>query len=265
MSITQLRTWQWFNVLSAIVALTLNGLANGLPLFGNTTGDLSQMYPNLFVPAGLTFAIWGLIYLLIIGLLIYQFRDAWSPSTRPQVMGLVSALKPWFALNLLANALWIVVWHAQWVPLSVIVMLVLLGSLILLNKRLRARKDIAPSSERWFARVCISVYLGWISVATIANVTTLAIDLGIDGGTLAPGLTTAMVGIAGLLGVVFMVKRGDWAYLLVIAWALYGIFLKRSAAVDSPQIILTGVFISAGLLLAALVYHVILQKNKPTL
>ena len=253
------RLWQILNVLAAVFALTMNGLANGLPLFGRTTGELSDLYPNLFVPAGLTFSIWGLIYLLLIGLLIYQFRDLGNAKARNDVEGLVRALSPWLVINLIANGLWIVAWHATQLPLSLGLMLVILISLVQLNIRLDARKPIAPANEKWFTRLFVSVYLGWISVATIANVTALLVNSGITGGEMEAALTAGMILIAVMLGFVFIWQRGDWAYGLVIVWALLGILIKRNAIADSPSILFSVLY--AGL--AILVIRMAIRIFRP--
>jgi hypothetical protein len=235
------RTWQILNIVGAVVALTMNTLANALPLFGRTTGELSDLYPNLFVPSGFTFSIWGLIYLLLIVFLVYQFMSK-------DADGLMQAMAPWLFFNLLMNGLWIVAWHSLQVGLSLVIMVGLLISLIQLNIRLRARKGVAPNGEKWFTRVFVSVYLGWISVATIANVTTLFITLGIDGGSLAPELTAMMIIIATILGLLFVWLRGDWPYALVILWALYGIYSKRIGLPDGADVLIPVLYGCLGLL-----------------
>ena len=238
---TRTRLWQSLHIIGALFALTMNTLANALPLFGRTTGELSDLYPNLFVPAGFTFSIWGLIYLLLIAFLVYQFvsKDA---------DGLMAAMAPWLLFNLLMNGLWIIAWHSLQVTLSVVIMVGLLISLVQMNIRLRARKGIAPNGEKWFARLFISVYLGWISVATIANVTALLINMGIDGGGMEVSLTVAMILIATILGLLFIWMRGDWAYALVIVWALFGIYSKRMGIPDSPEILIPVLYGCMGLL-----------------
>ncbi|RMF03679.1 MAG: tryptophan-rich sensory protein, partial [Bacteroidetes bacterium] len=174
---TSTNSLRWLNLLGLVIALVLNSLANGLPLNGKTTGELSDMYPNLFVPAGFTFGIWALIYLMLIGVVIVQFRSSSAPW--------VKRIGLWFFISCLANASWIVAWHYLQVRLSLLIMLLILGSLLLIFLRLRT-VAAADGIERWLVRPAFSVYLGWISVATVANVTTLLVDEGFDGGALSP-------------------------------------------------------------------------------
>ncbi|MEZ4685417.1 MAG: hypothetical protein R3B47_04955 [Bacteroidia bacterium] len=244
---TKTRLWQSLHVVAALFALTMNTLANALPLYGRTTGELSDLYPNLFVPAGFTFSIWGLIYLLLIAFLAHQFLTRAAD-------GLMVALAPWLLFNLMMNGLWIIAWHSLQIELSVVIMLGLLISLVQLNIRLRWRKAVAPNSEKWLVRLFISIYLGWISVATIANVTALLISMGINGGSMEVGLTVAMILSATILGLLFIWLRGDWPYALVIAWALFGIYSKRMGIPDSPEILIPVLYGCLGLLLTTAGY-----------
>lgn len=210
-----------------LAMVTMNALANILPLNGVNTGTLSDELPNLFVPAGLTFAIWGLIYLLLAGLGIAILAEVFGKSPAPAwTAGELSLL----LVNYLANALWILAWHWRQVPLSLILMLVILGTLIALSERLHA---LRPASGRrslsgFFLSTPVQVYLGWICVATIANVTALLVKSGWTGLGLEPALWTVLVIAAGLLvalGLVF--RRAAVAAPLVVVWAYAGIVIKR--------------------------------------
>lgn len=214
--------------LAAFLAMvTMNALANILPLNGVNTGTLSDELPNLFVPAGLTFAIWGLIYLLLAGLGIAILAEAFGKRPAPAWTGVELGL---LLANYLANALWIVAWHWRQVSLSLALMLVILGTLIAISERLHAlgpnpgRKGLS----RFFLATPVQVYLGWICVATIANVTALLVKSGWRGLGLEPGLWTVLVIAAGLivaLGLVF--RRAAVAAPLVVVWAYAGIVIKR--------------------------------------
>ena len=110
------------NLTGFILVILMNGLANGLPINGKTTGELSAQYPNLFVPAGFTFSIWGLIYLLLLLFVIRQIREAYG---RPEQENVVQKIGVWFFISCLANAGWILAWHHELVFLSVPIMTVL--------------------------------------------------------------------------------------------------------------------------------------------
>ncbi len=219
--------------LSFLVMVTVNALANALPLNGVNTGQLSDELPNLFVPAGITFSIWGLIYLLLAALsaaLIVQARAKEAP---PQAWKALDAII--FAVNALANSAWIFAWHWRLVGLSFIIMLVILATLILLAERIYARRLVAEAAGKGKVTLFglalsapIHVYLGWITVATIANATALLVALAWDGWGLDPRAWTLVVIVAGLavaFGFIFI--RRAVAAPLVVVWAYSGIVMKR--------------------------------------
>lgn len=223
-------------VIGLVATLIMNGLANALPLNGKTTGELSDAYPNLFVPAGLTFSIWGLIYLLLIGFVGFQVVKAVQGKGDAAAIDQVGV---WFLVSCVANSLWIVAWHWQRVALALGIMLANLGSLIAMYLRLGIGKQKPGWPRLVFVHLPISVYLGWITVATIANVTTLLVDNGIT--TLPPSAsfwTVTVMAVAVALATAMVVLRRDRAFALVVMWALLGIWFKRKqvAAPDDAAI-----------------------------
>lgn len=219
------RTLQILNVLGFVLVITMNTLANTLPINGYTTGELSDRFPNLFVPAGFTFSIWGLIYLLLLAFVIYQARSWWKPEAK---VDFVQTIGPWFFISCLANASWILAWHYLLTPLSLVIMLLILSSLVIIYRRLRIGEPVTSSAERWLVHVPFSIYLGWITVATIANITTVLVDQGWAGGSIGEASwARIMVAAAALIGLYFLWKKRDVPYALVIIWALYGIAAIR--------------------------------------
>jgi hypothetical protein len=217
------------NTFGFALTILLNALANALPINGKTTGQLSDMYPNLFVPAGITFSIWGVLYLLLLANIIYQWI---AVSSAPRDTGFISRIGYWFFVSSLANSSWILAWHFMQPELSLIIMLVLFLSLVKIYLDLRIEKEPVSRAEQFFIRVCFSAYLGWISVALIANVTAVLVGLGWSGGGFgASGWTILMISAAAALGIYFSWKFRDYAYALVIVWALFGIYLKRSVTI----------------------------------
>jgi hypothetical protein len=232
------RIWQLLNLVGFLFMLAMNLMANALPLFGRNTGEISAMYPNLFVPAGFTFAIWGLIYLLLLLFTVAQLRGFTGRGQGPPVF--LGALGPWYFISGVANGLWLVAWHALQPFLSLLVMLVLLYSLI------QCWKGMMTSGERKLSvRLAISVYLGWISVATVANATAVLVHYNWAAWGLAPELwTLVLVAVAILAGVWFLLKWSDVPYALVIIWALYGILSRTdSAQTGIYYLILAGIAI----------------------
>jgi hypothetical protein len=219
--------FQILNIVAVIGTLIVNYLSNALPINGKTAGQLSDEIPNLFVPAGLTFAIWGVIYILLIMFAAYQARDLFKKEKIE--MPFIKKTSYYFFLAGIANMSWIFAWHYQQVLASVIIMLVLFASLLKIYLNLDIGKEIVSRKERIFIQVPISVYLGWITVATIANVTAFLVTINWDGLGVSDVLWAMIVIIVALIITLLMIiTRKDVAYSLVIVWALLGIYIKRT-------------------------------------
>jgi hypothetical protein len=213
------------NILGYAVVLLMNYLANALPIGGRTSGEVSGMFPTLFTPAGYTFAIWGLIYLLLLGFVVYQARF-WGKEP-PAFLQRIGWL---FLLSCAANAAWLPAFHHLQLGLSLLLILVLLGSLIAIYLRLDIGKSTPTPAEKWLVHLPFSVYLGWVSVATIANTAILLSHLGWDGQPGGPQFWTVVVIAAAVaLGLAALLLRRDFGYALVIVWALSGIYSNRIA------------------------------------
>ncbi len=216
------------NLIGFLAVVMVNVLANSVPLGGKTTGELSDQYSNLFVPAGITFAIWGLIYLALAVFVVYGVvcslrRDA-PESTLVERIGWL------FLITCLANAGWIFAWQYQVLPLSLVAMLVLLVTLIALYLRLEIGTSHAAAGERFMVHLPFSIYLGWITIATIANVTALLVAYRWNGfGVSGQAWAVIMIAAGIVLTALMLFRRGDIFYGLVVDWALLGIYLKRSA------------------------------------
>lgn len=209
-----------FSTLGVIVA---NALANILPFNGLTTGEVSNRFGSLFVPAGYVFSIWGLIYL---GLMAYSIFQA-LPSQRenPRLQSIASL----YCLSCLANAVWLLLWHYLQFELTVLVMLALLGLLVGIYLRLGTGKLAVPPAERLTTRLTFSVYLGWITVATIANISQTLWSRGWRGEPLQETTwTLIMLGAGVLIASLMSIIRKDWAYILVLVWAYVGIAVKQA-------------------------------------
>ena len=250
-------------ILAYLVMIIVNGLANSLPLNGITTGDVSDAYQNLFAPTGLTFAIWGLIYLLLAGYVLYQAR--WfrgnENADNIQMLDRVGTL---FIISSLANAAWIFTWHYDMIPLSMAFMLVILISLIYKMKTILQYQ--LSLKEKIFVKLPFSVYFGWITVATIANATVLLVSLNWNGFGI-PGATWAviMIIVGMLIGAAPSIRNRDAAYALVFVWAYYGIYIKHTSVGgfggQYPAVITTAI-ICIILMLAVSAYSLIAARKE---
>lgn len=219
---------QWINLLAVLGTIVVNGLANSLPINNQTTGEISDSFEVLFVPAGYVFSIWGLIYLGQLAFGIYQFLPAQRDNPRLNKIGYLPAVAS------LANMSWIILWHYNYFVLTMLVMLILLVSLIAIYIRLDIGKQKASAKETWLINVPFSIYLGWITVATIANATALLDYLEWGRWGLSPEFWTVIMLATGVIVTSLMaLTRGDIPYLLVLIWAFSGIAVKFT---DNPTV-----------------------------
>jgi benzodiazapine receptor len=217
-------TRQVVNVLAFVATLVVNGLANALPLNGQTTGEISDRFQVYFVPAGYVFSIWGLIYLALLAFAVYQALPAQRENPR------LRRVDYSFALSCAANVAWLFLWHYEVFSLTVVAMAALLLFLIATYLRLEVGRARVPAAEKWLAHVPFSIYLGWITVATIANVTSLLDYVNWGGWSISPEAWTVVMLVAGAgIATAMGLTRGDVAYMLVIVWAFAGIAVKHAA------------------------------------
>lgn len=216
------------NLVGFAGTVAVNALANIIPINNISTGEVSDLYPNLFTPAGLTFSIWGLIYVLLGIFAVYQLMPSFRRD--PQKAELIHKIGPLFFISCLANSGWIFAWHYQSIGLSLVLMLALLASLLAIYLRLGIGRAELSRAGRYLVHLPFSVYLGWITVATIANVAIMLVDLNWGAFGLGEQFWAAAVIIVGtVIGLSMLFTRRDIYYCLVVDWALLGILLKRLA------------------------------------
>lgn len=224
------KTLKYLSGVSIIIMIIVNFLSNLLPFNGVNTAQISDGYKVFFVPAGYVFSIWGLIYILLIIFAISQMK----------VNGLKKLQIP-IIISSVANCIWLLCWHYYQIGASVLVMLVLLITLIYIYQNLKAQTSVL--------RIPFSVYLGWISVATIANITAFLYAINFNGFGISGSIwATLLIIVAGILGGLFILKHKDYIYPLVIIWAIVGILVKF----PQQQDILLGVIIAVILIMTSL-------------
>ena len=244
---------QSVNLLAVIVTIAVNILANALPLNGQTTGEISDRFQVYFVPAGYVFSIWGLIYLGLVAFAVYQALPAQRNNPRLRRIGYL------FTLSCLANIAWLFLWHYELFPLTLVAMLALLLLLIAIYLRLEIGRAQISTAEKWLVHVPFSIYLGWITVATIANVTTLLDYLKWSGWGISPEAWTVIMLVAGMgIASAVSLTRGDIAYMLVIMWAFAGIAVKHAGT----PVVATAAWVTTALVALMLVVGVILKRRR---
>ena len=209
-----------------------------MPLNGQETGAISDKYPNLFVPAGITFAVWGVIYLMLALFILYQTGIFTRKSGAH--LEVVAKLKWWFIVSCVGNAVWIFMWHYDLIHLSLVAMLVILASLIAIQTKYSASS--ADKKETWFFYVPFGIYFGWITVATIANVTAVLVHNHWNGFGLSDSVwTIILLLIAAVITLIRTLWQKDIAYALVIIWAFAGVLIKHTTVFETqfPPVIWT--------------------------
>ena len=244
---------QVVNVLAVVAVIVVNWLANALPINGQTQAEISDRFDVFFVPAGYAFSIWGLIFLGLIAFAVYQALPAQRENARLRRVGYL------FALSCVANITWLFLWHYEVFVLTLVAMLALLLLLIAIYLRLDIGRAQVGGVERWLVDVPFSVYLGWITVATIANVTVVLDYLGWNGWGISPQAWTVIMLFAGLvIATAMSLTRADVAYSLVLIWAYVGIAVKHQ---DTPVVAITA-WVTAALIGLMLVIGVLFKQQR---
>jgi hypothetical protein len=225
---TSTRTRILVNILLFAAVLVFNYLANALPLGGRTTGEISDQYKNYFTPAGLTFSIWGVIYLWLGAWIVFQVIALLNPARRSWVDEAVEKHGWWLSAALACNIAWLLAWHNGLIGLSVVIMLAYLVSMIRLNLSAGVGSSAVDPREKWVAHAGFGLHFGWITVATIANITTLLLAFGWEGGGL-PGPTWAiiLIVVAAAVSIAVIRSTGNVFHGLAVAWGLFGIYWKN--------------------------------------
>jgi tryptophan-rich sensory protein len=196
-----------------VVMIYVNYLANSLPINGLSTGAVSNAYPNLFAPAGITFSIWGIIYLLLGIVSVMFFFDG-----NKEVLQKVS----WFfIISSTLNSLWIFAWHYEKFGISVVIMILLLASLIIINQKL-------SSSPNSIFKAAFGIYLGWICIATIANITVWLVSINWSGFGISQEIWTSIMIATGLIISIAAVYKFNNPFIAAsVIWAFIGIAIKQ--------------------------------------
>jgi hypothetical protein len=227
-----------------------NAIANILPLNGITTGDVSLVYDNLFAPAGITFTIWGVIYVALAAFTLYQagLLKSSNDTVKDNLLNKVGIL---FSISSLANTAWIFAWHYDLIALSLIFMLAILICLIWINGIMV--KEKLTDKEKWLVRMPFMVYHGWITVAAIANITVLLVSMGWNGfGISEPVWAVIMIAAGAVIGSLTAIAYKSVAYILVLVWAYIGILIKHTSA-DGFALRYTGVIAAVIICIALLI------------
>ncbi|MBG7609264.1 MAG: tryptophan-rich sensory protein [Anaerolineae bacterium] len=244
---------QLITILATLLTITVNGLANALPLNGQGTGEISDRFDIYFVPAGYVFSIWGLIYLGLIVFTIYQALPAQRENE------LLQKIYPAYWLSNLANTAWIFLWHYEFFSLTLIAMLTILATLLYIYSQMSKASSDLDLNKKWMVKFTFSIYLGWISVATIANMSQVLFFFSWGGWGFPPAAWAVIMIIAATaLGLLMRWRENDPLYMLVLVWAFVGIAVSQA---DTALVANTAWATSALLALAMVVIPFIKNES----
>lgn len=209
-------------LVSYLFMIITNTLANVLRFNGNTTKDISDLYKNYFTPAPITFTIWLVIYILL-GIYVFQMLSKkYENKADRRLYDFIGIM---FSVSSIINGIWIVFWHFNEIATTVVLMLALLIILAIIVVTLKKK---AP--QNLLVRIPFSVYFGWITIATIANIVVFLVQLGWNQFGLPETVWTVIILIVGLLITCFTsVINSDFFYLLVTLWAYVGILIEQTS------------------------------------
>ncbi len=243
---------QFAVIVTTIFTLIMNGAANAIPLNGRPTGEISDSFNALFVPAGYVFSIWGVIY---IGLLAYTIYHSLPKQRYNDIMQHTGW---WVALSSIFNGAWIYFWHYGFYPLTMLVMLLLLATLIVIFQKGNIGRTTYGPWMTWVFGIPFAIYLGWITVATIANAAAVLIDAGWNGWGIAPLIWTYLMLAAGVIvSWIMAATRSVVAYHLVLIWAFIGISVRW----QGDQNLFVAGLVAAFLVLIAVIWTLTRRKK----
>jgi hypothetical protein len=243
---------KWMNMIAFALTVVINGLAGGTTILGGKlTSEISDANPTLITPAGYVFSIWGVIYVLLGIFVVFQALPSQKQKGYQERIGWL------FVLSCLLNIAWLFLWQFEYLSLSIVLMFLLLATLIVIYLRLNIGKSAVPLLEKLAVHVPFSVYLGWITIASIANVSVALVSVGWDGfGISQETWAILIIIIALLITLLVIATRKDVAYGLVAIWALLGVAVKQSG---NPNIV-TATEISAIVIVIALALSILISR-----
>lgn len=245
---------RWLNVLAFALTVVVNGLAGSTTIIGGKlTSAISDANPSLITPAGYVFSIWGVIYILLGVFVIFQVLPSQKGKDYHGKIGWL------FVLSSLLNIAWLFLWQFEYLSLSVVIIFLLLATLMAIYLRLDIGRSSVSLREKLAVHLPFSVYLGWITIASIANVTVALVSVQWEGfGINQETWAFLIVIIASVITLLVIATRRDVAYGLVVIWAFLGIAVKQSG---NQNIVLT-TEIGAVIILLALVLSILVSRTR---
>lgn len=248
-------TLLFLNAFGLFVTILLNYVFNSGVINGITMKVVSDRYENLFTPSGYAFAIWGVIYALLVAHVIYTI---YIFKTKKETFA-IDALGKLFIISNILNILWVYFWLKDLVGVCLFLMILLLYVLLRIFIRVQAIKQLASLSNL-FISCPFALYAGWVSVALIANTSALLTKLKWQGGLLTHDeWTIFMIIAAGVLGVFISWKYNATAFGISVTWGISAVSVNNFH--ENFNIVLTGMF--TAIVLLSVCMYIITTKIDP--
>lgn len=243
---------RWTFIAAVVLLIVMNFLSTSIPFGGKTVAEVSATFHTLITPAGYAFSIWGLIYLTLLVFAVFQLNKG-------KTIRFFRLVFPYFLINVLSNVLWLVAFQHELLGLSVFIMLITLGSLIIIFSYFYRLRHALSTTHRYFFQVPFSLYFGWISIATIVNISAFLYSLQLPVFNSSPELYSVIMLIVGAgLGLFILFAKKDYIYTSVIVWAYVAIWVQHG---DVPAVMNTAKF-AAIAMIAAIAIQFIADRIK---
>lgn len=235
---SKIRALSIINLLALLVHIFFSYATQFRLINNHDVGEISHQYTSLFTPADFTFAIWGLIYISLLAFCIYHVIMAFRhvPVYYPNQD--ISRIGGLFLLNNLAAAAWLFAWTHEQIGVSLFLIFLQLFSLIMIHSLIGIHNPKRGIASKIFTQFPLSLYLGWISIATIANTAVFLSTINWSGfglGISAVTWTRIMIAAAVFITLLVVLLWNNVVFGLVILWSLYGI-------ISNPQLKTTTVY-----------------------
>ena len=241
---------QVLNGVAFVSTVFINYLSNTGELNNTTIGEISRDLNSLFTPAGYAFSIWGLIYLLLFSFVIYQGRSLFVKVKNDDF---VEKIGIWFIVSCMANAAWVFAWIYEYTGLSCVFIFILLIALLKIVFNNKMELEPVSKANKLLVVLPFAIYSGWVTVASVANVSSYLVKIDWNGFGFAPEIwTIIMMIIAVFINLLVLWYRNMKAYVFVGVWALIAIGIANKNRINSIDLI---AYASAGILIVNVVLH----------
>lgn len=250
------------NGVALVSTIVMNYLSNTGVFNGQTMKTVSDAYFNYFTPAGYAFSIWGLIYLALFAFVFYSGRTLFNSKTQEPILEKIGW---WFAISCVANSVWVVAWLYLYPALAAFIMLIILFSLLRIIFIIQPEMVKSSFKRKLLILFPFSLYVGWISVALIANVAAWLTKINWNGwGISAEYWTIILIVIAGLVNVLVHFKLNLKAFVAVGIWALIAIAVSNLKN-NGPDSIIYACYVVASILFVILLMAFLKKSSQPTI